>query len=76
MSKAELRQEIRKLPFAERVELLAELWHEAESEQPELLEWQKELLDQRLHDAEAHPEDWASWDDAKVRLERLAQDRG
>ncbi len=76
MSKAELKQEIRRLPFAERVELLEELWQEAESEQPELLEWQKELLDQRLRDAESHPEDWVSWDDAKLRLERVAQDRG
>lgn len=37
---------------------------------PELLEWQKALLDQRLKDAEAHPDDWVSWDEAKQRLER------
>jgi len=43
---------------------------EAENERPELLDWQKELLDQRLRDAEAHPEDWVSWDEAKQRLER------
>jgi putative addiction module component (TIGR02574 family) len=76
MSKAELKQEIQKLPFAERVELLEELWHEAEAEHPELSEWQKDLLDRRLRDAEAHPEDWVSWEDAKLRLERLARDRG
>lgn len=70
MSKAELMHEIRRLPFAERVELLEELWSEAESERPELLDWQKELLDQRLKDAEAHPEDWVSWDEARQRLER------
>jgi len=39
-------------------------------ERPELLDWQKELLDQRLKDAEAHPEDWVSWDEARQRLER------
>ena len=67
VSKADLIQEIRRLPFAERVELLEELWNEAESERPELLEWQKVLLDQRLKDAEAHPEDWVSWDEARQR---------
>lgn len=70
MSKADLMHEIRRLPFAERVELLEELWNETESEHPELLEWQKVLLDERLKDAEAHPEDWVSWDEAKPRLER------
>jgi putative addiction module component (TIGR02574 family) len=69
VSKAELMREIRSLPLAERVELLEELWREAESERPELLDWQKELLDQRLRDAEAHPEDWVSWEEAKQRLE-------
>ena len=70
MSKADLLREIRSLPFADRVELLEELWREAESERPELLDWQKELLDQRLRDAEAHPQDWVSWDEARERLER------
>jgi putative addiction module component (TIGR02574 family) len=70
LSKAELMHEIRRLPFAERVELLEELWREAESERPGLLDWQKELLDQRLRDAEEHPEDWVSWDEARQRLER------
>jgi len=70
MSKADLKHEIRKLPFAERVELLEELWREAETERPELLDWQKDLLEQRLRDAEAHPEDWVSWDEAKLRLEQ------
>jgi putative addiction module component (TIGR02574 family) len=70
MSKAELMQEIRRLPFAERVELLEELWRDAESERPELLDWQKDLLDQRLREAEGDPEGWVSWDEAKQRLER------
>lgn len=70
MSKAELMHEIRRLPFAERVELLEELWREAEGERPELLDWQKELLDQRLKDAEENPDDWVSWDEVRQRLER------
>ena len=42
---------------------------QAEGERPELLDWQKEILTQRLQDAEAHPCDWVSWDEAKKRLE-------
>ena len=76
MSKSELKQEIRKLPFPEPVELLEELWREAETEQVELLDWQRALIDQRLRDADVHPEDWVSWDDAKHRLERQVQGRG
>ena len=70
VSKADLMHEIRSLPFAERVELLEELWKEAECERPELLDWQRDLLDRRLKDAEAHPEGWVSWDEARERLER------
>ena len=70
MSKTELIQELRKLPLAERVEILEEVWREAENEQPGLLDWQKELLDQRLKDAESNPDDWVSWDEARQRLER------
>ena len=76
MSKADLLREFRSLPFAERVELLEELWREAESERPELLDWQKELLTQRLRDAEAHPEDWVSWEEAKQRLGQQIPSRG
>jgi putative addiction module component (TIGR02574 family) len=70
MSKAELMREIRRLPFHDRVELLEELWREAETENPGLLDWQKELLEQRLRDVETHPEDWVPWKEAKERLER------
>lgn len=33
--------------------------------------WQKELLDRRLAEAEDHPDDWVSWEEAKQRLQRL-----
>lgn len=70
VSKDDLILAIRELPFPERVELLEDLWREAESEHPGLLNWQKELLDQRLEDVESHPQDWVSWDEARQRLER------
>ena len=71
MTRAALKDEIRRLPIGERVELLEELWRETEREQPALLDWQRELLEERLADAESDPESWVSWEDAKRRLERL-----
>ncbi|HSL82133.1 MAG TPA: addiction module protein [Thermoanaerobaculia bacterium] len=71
MTRAALKNEIRRLPIRERVELLEELWREAEVEQPVLLDWQRELLEERLADAESNPDAWVSWEDAKNRLERL-----
>jgi hypothetical protein len=50
--------------------MMEEVSRQSESEAHGLFDWQKELLDQRLKDAEAHPEDWVSWDEAKQRLER------
>jgi putative addiction module component (TIGR02574 family) len=76
MSKTEILEEIRKLTFTERVELLEELWIEAETERPQLLDWQRDLLDARLAEAEEHPEDWTTWEESKRRLEGLLPDRG
>ena len=73
VSKDDLILAIRELPFPERVELLEDLWREAESEHPGFLNWQKKLLDQRLQDAGVHPEDWISWDKVRQRLERQLQ---
>lgn len=43
---------------------------------PELLDWQKALLDQRLKEAEEHPDDWVTWDEVRQRLEqRLHRDK-
>ena len=41
-----------------------------DSGRSKLLPWQKEILDQRLKDAELHPEHWVSWDAARQRLKR------
>lgn len=71
MTRAALKEEFRRLPIGERVKLLEELWREAETEEPMLLDWQRELLERRLSDGEANPEAWVSWEDAKRRLERL-----
>jgi len=72
MTIAELRAEYRRLPFAERVELLGELWREAENQHPELIDWQRELLDQRVRDAEARSRAQLSTLSALVQLSLAA----
>lgn len=73
MTRTEIKDEIRRMPVSERVDLLEELWREAEQEEPKLLDWQRELLDARLADAAADPSGWVTWDEARQRLERLAE---
>ena len=76
MTRAELKDEIRSLPVGGRLELLEELWRETVPESPGLLDWQKEILDRRLEDSEANPEDWVPSEEAKERLERLVRGEG
>jgi putative addiction module component (TIGR02574 family) len=76
MTRAQVKEEIRRLPIQERVELLEELWREVETEHPALLDWQREVLDRRLDEAERDPDGWVSWDEARHRLERQAQRSG
>jgi len=71
VTRSEIKDEIRRMPLSERVDLLEELWREAEQEEPKLLDWQRELLDARFAEAAADPEGWVAWDDARRRLERL-----
>jgi hypothetical protein len=71
VTRTEIKDEIRRIPLSERVDLLEELWREAEQEEPKLLDWQRELLDERFADAAADPEGWVAWADARRRLERL-----
>ncbi len=73
MTKAEIKAELRQLPLAERVAFLEELWREAEQDQPRLLDWQKKIVDERLADLEARPEDWISVEELRERLERRLQ---
>lgn len=76
MTKAEIKAELRGLPLAERVALLEELWLEAEQEEPRLLDWQKKIVDQRLAEAEASPDDTISLAEMRRRLERRIQEYG
>lgn len=73
MTKAEILEELRKLPAEERQEIrleLAELdgngW--LDDDDPLTVE-EKALLEARLVDIERHPEKSIRWDEAKSRIE-------
>lgn len=68
MTKA-LIQTLLALPLEERAEVAEMLWKSIEQEP--LPEWQKRLLDERLRDADQHPDAFVSWEE--VEAEALAQ---
>ena len=41
---------------------------EDESDDLSLDDWQKELLNERLEDAERNPDGWLTWDEVKQRV--------
>ena len=70
MTKVQVRTEALKLPIEERLELAQSLWDSVEEDAASLplYEWQKNLLDRRLADAERNPDSWLSWDEVKARV--------
>lgn len=71
-STAALLAEAQMLPVNERLALVEAIWdsiaHHPDFEAAPLPEWQREELDRRLADAEAHPEDVCSWEEVRERL--------
>jgi putative addiction module component (TIGR02574 family) len=65
-----LRDELFRLPAAERLELLEELWDSIADEDPalELTPEQREDLDRRLAEADADPTGGSSWEEARERI--------
>ncbi len=65
-------QRLLDLPAEERIELAQLLWKSVEPEQEgrfvRLPQWQRELLDTRLAEAEANPGDEQSWEEVKAEL--------
>lgn len=70
MTKDELKREALKLPPEERLKLAEALWESLERDgiQPEIPQWQRDLLDERLAEAEANPEAMEPWDEVKRRI--------
>ena len=64
------REELRKLPFAERLELVEDLWDSIarESDQLTLTQAQMDELDRRLADYEADPDAGVPWEEVRDRV--------
>ena len=68
MTRAQLQKTALKLPPQERQELVEVLWKSLEDEPEPLLEWQRELLDERLDHLEKHPEEGIPWEQAMKEI--------
>lgn len=66
------REELQKLPVAERLELVEELWDSIarDSDQLTLTPAQMEELDRRLADYEKNPEEGVPWEEVRDRIRR------
>lgn len=62
--------DIRKLSVAERIQLVEDIWDSVAAEAADLpiTEPQRQELDQRLTEADAHPGTGTSWEQIKARL--------
>lgn len=61
-------KEARALPLAEQIELCRNLWEEI-VESKELTPGEAELIDRRLQDHLAHPDDVIPWEAVKAKLD-------
>ena len=59
------------LRLADRLELLGKVWDTLSPEDLPVTDAERALLDARLADMEAHPEEQSPWPEVKARLERL-----
>ena len=70
MSQTQLSPEIRRLPVADRLDLVERIWdsiHE-DQEQFQLTDAQKADLDRRLAEHSVAPDCGSSWEDVKAKL--------
>jgi putative addiction module component (TIGR02574 family) len=65
-------ENFRKLPAAEKVRLVQQLWDEIADEAAELplTEAQRKLLDERIDDHEANPNDVEPWEQVRDEIVR------
>ena len=62
---------ISSLSPADRLELICKVWHTLSPEDIPVTDAERALLNARLADMEAHPDDRSPWSEVKSRLERL-----
>jgi putative addiction module component (TIGR02574 family) len=58
---------------ADRLELIGVVWNTLSSDDLPVTDAERALLDARLADMEAHPDDQSPWPEVKARLERLSR---
>jgi putative addiction module component (TIGR02574 family) len=56
---------------ADRLELIGKVWDTLTHDDLAVTDAERELLDARLADMEAYPDDQSPWPEVKARLERL-----
>ena len=59
-----------KLPTVDRIELIEALWDTLHEDDWPVTEEERKVLDARLSDMEAHPNDQSPWPEVKARLTR------
>ncbi len=63
-----LRDRVRQLTPADRLELISELWESLDTDDISVTDGERELLDQRLAALQTDPDAGRSWDDVKAEL--------
>lgn len=68
----DLLEEAKKRPFAEKLQLVEDLWDTiaAEAAQKRLSDAQRQLLEARLRESDANPDDGKPWDEVRAEIER------
>jgi putative addiction module component (TIGR02574 family) len=65
-----LLEEVLSLPPQERAEILEAVWETLPPDDLPVTDEERTLLDARMADLEAHPEDQSPWSEVKARLEQ------
>jgi len=68
----DLLEEAKKRPFAEKMQLVEDLWDAIaeEAAQKRLSNAQRQLLEARLRESDANPDDGKPWDEVRAEIER------
>lgn len=65
-----LRDHVRQLSPADRLDLISELWQSLDTDQIEVTAAERELLDQRLEDLRNNPDAGRTWESIEAELRR------
>ncbi|MDZ7585737.1 MAG: addiction module protein [Thiobacillus sp.] len=67
----DLLEEAKKRPFAEKMQLVEDLWDAIaeEAAQQRLSDAQRQVLEARLRESDANPDDGKPWDEVRAEIE-------